>query len=67
MKWLFNWLKQYRLYVVLFGVVNLILALTVIAQNVTIAVILDRLLFNKGASWFYVLTILAMASDIDDV
>lgn len=60
MKWLFNWLKQYRLYVVLFGVVNLILALTVIAQNVTIAVILDRLLFNKDASWFYVLTILAM-------
>ena len=61
MKWLFNWLRHHLFYVVLLTAVNIALAITVITQNVTIAVILDWLLFEKKVSWLYVLVILAIA------
>ncbi|UEX89802.1 ABC transporter ATP-binding protein/permease [Staphylococcus ratti] len=59
MKWLYSWLKDYRRFVIFLGIVNIGLALTIITQNVTIAMILNALLFKENNQWHVLLGLLA--------
>ncbi|MGX0562631.1 ATP-binding cassette, subfamily C, bacterial CydD [Staphylococcus schleiferi] len=61
MKQLHSWAKKFYLYPLLMAVVCLALAITVVTQNITIGVILDRLLTNKSTHWLPIVTLLAVA------
>ena len=61
MKWLHSWLKKYRRFAVLLSVTNIMLALIIITQNITIAMILNELLLNQSNHWQTLLIILAFA------
>lgn len=53
--------KKYRRFAVLLSVTNIMLALIIITQNITIATILNELLLNQSHHWQTLLIILAFA------
>lgn len=61
MKWLHSWLKQYKHFALLLSVTNITLALVIITQNVTIAMILNELLLKHSHYWQALLVILGVA------
>lgn len=60
MKQLHQWAKQFYMLPVFMAIVCIGLALSVVAQNVTIGKILERILMHEPTSWFKVIGFLAL-------